>query len=87
MTNYDLLLKQTDVEDRYAVWRDTYEREYTEGGIFEPNIQPYQIGKNKYTLEDDTDPIEAANAKKDGKYHKFRTILRQHNIAPARTSL
>ena len=71
----------TDVEDRYAVWRDTYEREYTEGGIFEPNIQPYQIGKNKYTLEDDTDPIEAANAKKDGKYHKFRTILRQHNIA------
>ncbi len=71
----------TDVEDRYAVWRDTYEREYTEGGIFEPNIQPYQIGKNKYTLEDDTDPIEAADAKKDGKYHKFRTILRQHNIA------
>ena len=71
--------KATDVEDRYAVWRDTYEREYTEGGIFEPNIQPYQIGKNKYTLEDDTDPIDADD--KEGQYHKFRTILRQHNIA------
>ena len=49
----------TDVDDRYAVWRDTYEREYTEGGIFEENIQPYQIGKNKYTLEIDTNPIDA----------------------------
>ena len=69
----------TDVDDRYAVWRDTYEREYTEAGIFEPNIQPYQIGKNKYTLENDTEPIDADD--KEGQYHKFRTILRQHNIA------
>ena len=71
----------TDVEDRYAIWCDTYEREYTEDGIFEPNIQPYQIGKNKYTLEVDTKPTEAADAKKDGKIYKFQTILRQHNIA------
>ena len=72
----------TDVEDRYAVWRDTYEKEYTETGVFEENIQPYDIGKNKYTLEDDTKPIDATDADKDkGKYHRFRTILRQHNIA------
>ena len=72
----------TDVEDRYAVWRDTYEKEYTETGVFEENIQPYDIGKNKYTLEDDTKPIDATDADKDkGKYHGFRTILRQHNIA------
>ena len=74
-------VKATDVEDRYAVWRDTYELEYTEGGIFEENIQAYQIGKNKYTLEADTKAIDAADAKKDGKFHKFRTILRKHNIA------
>ena len=76
--------KATDVEDRYAIWHDTYELEYTETGIFEENIQPYDIGKNKYTLEDDTKPIDATDADKDkdkGKYHRFRTILRQHNIA------
>ena len=72
----------TDVEDRYAVWRDTYEKEYTETGVFEENIQPYDIGKNKYTLEDDTKSIDVTDADKDkGKYHRFRTILRQHNIA------
>ena len=72
----------TDVEDRYAIWCETYEQEYTETGVFEENIQPYDIGKNKYTLEDDTKPIDASDADKDkGKYHRFRTILRQHNIA------
>ena len=69
----------TDVEDRYAVWRNTYERECTEGGIFEENIQPYQIGKDKFVLETDTTPIDADD--KEGQYHRFRTILRQHNIA------
>ena len=74
--------KATDVEDRYAIWCETYEQEFTTTGIFEENIQPYDIGKNKYTLEDDTKPIDATDADKDkGKYHRFCTILRQHNIA------
>ena len=72
----------TDVEDRHAIWCETYEQEYTESGIFEENIQTYHIGKNKYTLEADTKPIDAADAKKeDGKYDDFRTILRKHTIA------
>ena len=72
----------TDVEDRYVIWCDTYEQEHTETGIFEENIQPYNIGKNKFTLEDDTKPIDATDANKDtGKHHRFQTILRQHNIA------
>ena len=72
----------TDVEDRYAIWCETYEQEFTTTGIFEENIQPYNIGKNKFTLEDDTKEIDATDADKDkGKYHRFRTILRQHNIA------
>ena len=69
----------TDVEDRYATWRDTYQLEYAKGGIFEEDIQAYQIGKNKYTLTENTKPIDAAD--KEGKYHEFRTILRKHNIA------
>ena len=69
----------TDVKDRYAVWRDTYELEYTESGIFEENIQAYQIGKSNYTLSEDTKAIDAVD--KERKYHDFRTILRKHNIA------
>ena len=68
-----------DVEDRYTVWRDTYQLEHAENGIFEDNVPAYQIGKNKYTLAEDTDPIDASDKK--GKYNEFRTILRKHNIA------
>ena len=67
------------VEHRFTVWRDTYKLEFTEVGIFEDNIQPYQIGKDNYTLAEDTKPISAID--KDRKYHEFRTILRKHNIA------
>ena len=68
-----------DVEDRYTVWRETYQLEYAESGIFEDNVQAYQIGKNKYSLAEDTKVIDAVD--KEGKYHQFRTILRKHNIA------
>ena len=71
--------KANDVEERFAVWRDTYGLESTEVGIFEHNIQAYQIGKNNYTLADDTKTIDATD--KEGKYHDFRTILRKYNIA------
>ena len=68
-----------DVEDRYTVWREIYQLEYAESGIFEDNVQAYQIGKSKYTLAEDTKIIDAVD--KEGKYHQFRTILRKHNIA------
>lgn len=68
----------TDVKERYAVWRDTYKLDYTTKGIFEPNIQPYHIGKDKYSL-DDLQGISAADQQK--KYHEFATILRQHNVS------
>lgn len=42
----------SDVKERVAVWRDTYKQDYTTKGIFEDNIQPYHIGKDKYTLAD-----------------------------------
>ena len=66
-------------EDRYAVWHETYQSEHAESGIFEDNVQAYQIGKNKHTLAEDTKVIDAID--KEGKYHQFRTILRKHNIA------
>ncbi len=68
----------TNVKERFAVWRDTYKLDYATKGIFEANIQPYQIGKNKYGIED-LSPISASDQQK--KYHEFATILRQHNVS------
>jgi type I restriction enzyme M protein len=68
-----------NVKERYRVWKETYNLEYTESGIFEENVQAYQIGKDKYTLADDTRPI--SNADKKGKYNQFATILRKYNVS------
>ena len=68
----------TDVQGRHAIWRDTYKLDYTTKGLFEANIQPYHIGKDKYSLAD-LQPISAADQQK--KYHEFATILRQHNVS------
>ncbi len=65
-------------EERFAVWRDTYKHDFRTAGIFEDNIQPYHIGKDKYSLAD-LKPIAASDQQK--KYHEFATILRQHNVS------
>jgi type I restriction enzyme M protein len=67
-----------DVKERYNVWRNTYRLDFTTKGIFEENIQPYHIGKDKYSL-DDLQAISASDQQK--KYHEFATILRQHNVS------
>ncbi|MGB0838624.1 MAG: restriction endonuclease subunit M, partial [Chitinophagales bacterium] len=74
----------SNVIQRYEVWKRTYNLESTTSGIFEDNIQAYQIGKNKYTLKEDTQPLTAKDTRK--KYHEFRTILRQHSIARRETA-
>ncbi|RKU09924.1 type I restriction endonuclease subunit M [Candidatus Poribacteria bacterium] len=71
--------KANKAEQRFAVWRDTYNLESTEVGIFEDSIQPYLIGKNNYTLAEYTKPIETAD--KGSRHLEFQKILRQHNIA------
>lgn len=68
----------TNVKERHAVWRDTYKLDYTTKGIFEENLQSYQIGKDKYSLAD-LHAISASDQQK--KYHEFATILRQHNVS------
>ncbi len=67
-----------DVRARFNVWRETYKFAYTESGLFEPSIQAYHIGKNKYT-KNDLRPISDSDRQK--KYHVFATILRQHNVS------
>ncbi len=66
------------VKDLYVVWKRTYENDYATRGIFEPDVQPYQIGKAKYTVADLQTVTETDI---QPKYHEFATILRQHNVS------
>lgn len=68
----------TDVKERFAVWRETYKLDFRTQGLFESTIQPYHVGKDKYTLAD-LHSIAATDQQK--KYHEFATILRQHNVS------
>ena len=67
----------TTFEEKYAVWRDTYKKDYATIGIFEDN-KAYDIGKSKYSLKD----LKTVSSKDiQGKYHEFATIMRQHNVS------
>ena len=68
-----------NVVERYRVWRDTYKLAATQTGLFEDNMQAYQIGKTNYTLQADTKPISSTDI--NGKYHRFRSILRKYNVS------
>lgn len=65
-------------KELYEAWKRTYESDYATRGIFEPDVQPYQIGKAKYTVHDLRIVTEADI---QPKYHEFATILRQHNVS------
>ncbi|GAP12774.1 type I restriction-modification system methyltransferase subunit [Longilinea arvoryzae] len=65
-------------KELYETWKRTYESDYATRGIFEQDVQPYQIGKAKYTVADLQVVTEADI---QPKYHEFATILRQHNVS------
>lgn len=67
-----------EVEDIFNAWKETYSQDYATRGIFETDIQPYHIGKQKFTINDLT---SISNNDIQGKYHEFATILRQHNVS------
>ena len=67
-----------DYKELYQAWRETYALDFATKGIFEDDIQPYLIGKLKFTLND----LETVGNKDiQRKYHQFATILRQHNVS------
>lgn len=67
----------TNNKQLFTVWHDTYHCDFATVGLFEADIEPYRIGKNKYSLGDlravDNDTIQK-------KYNEFALILRQHNV-------
>lgn len=61
----------------FRVWHDTYHSDVATKGLFESDIQPYHIGKNRFSVKD-LNPIGNEEIKK--KYNEFATILRRHNV-------
>jgi len=61
----------------FRVWHDTYQCDAATRGLFEDDIQPYHIGKNKFSVKD-LAPVNNEEIKK--KYNEFATILRRHNV-------
>lgn len=61
----------------FRVWHDTYQCDAATCGLFEDDIQPYHIGKNKFSVKD---LIPVSNEEIKKKYNEFATILRRHNV-------
>jgi len=67
-----------DAKGKYfEVWNETYAKSFETKGLFEDDIEPYTIGKLKYTLAD-LNGLSHAEIKPI--YHEFATILRNNAI-------
>ena len=61
----------------FDVWSETYIKTFETKGLFEDDIEPYSVGKLKYTIND----IEGlSHAEIRPIYNEFATILRNHVI-------
>lgn len=61
----------------FEVWDKTYGKSFETKGLFEDGIEPYTIGKNKYTIKD----LKTLSHSEIGSiYHAFATTLRYHAI-------
>lgn len=69
--------KASNNKQLYRVWHETYHCDYARIGLFEESVQPYHIGKDKYTVAD-LKAVSNETIKK--KYSEFSNILRQHNV-------
>lgn len=65
-------------EDLFNIWCDSYHKDYTTKGIFEKDIQAYNIGKQKYTVNDLAVIDDISKTKI---HNKFATILRKYNVS------
>lgn len=67
-----------DAKDKlFDVWSETYAKSFETKGLFEDDVDPYTVGKLKYTIKD----LEGlSHAEIRPIYHEFATILRNHAI-------
>ncbi|WP_411763018.1 type I restriction enzyme HsdR N-terminal domain-containing protein [Francisella hispaniensis] len=79
-TNKDrkLFRDATSAKEIFQVWKETYSQDYQTKGFFEPEIELYEVGKNKYTVKD-LQTLSFRDIQK--KYNEFATILRKYNVS------
>ncbi|WP_156104136.1 restriction endonuclease subunit S, partial [Campylobacter sp. MIT 97-5078] len=69
--------KNVNAKDYYNVWNKSYSLSFTTKGLLEDNVQSYNIGKEKYSIEDlSVVPYNQIASI----YHDFATILRNNAI-------
>lgn len=70
--------EQGGSEDFFNVWKKTYKQDYSARGLLEKGIEPFNIGKKNYNL-DDLDTVNEYSLQK--KYNDFAIILRKYTIS------
>lgn len=70
--------EQGGSEDFFNVWKQTYKQDYSTRGLLERGIEPFNIGRKSYNL-DDLDTVNEYSLNK--KYNEFAVILRKHTIS------
>lgn len=63
--------------DKFEIWRDTYQQDYVTNGVLEPTIEVFKFGKAKSSTED---LKEITHDEVQKKYNQFATILRKYNV-------
>ncbi|MGB1241533.1 MAG: N-6 DNA methylase, partial [Chitinophagales bacterium] len=67
-----------DVKQLFAVWKETYKYDYKEIGIFEDDIEAYNIGKEKLNLKD----LKYITGREmQTKFHEFAEVLRRYSVS------
>ena len=67
--------KASNNNELFSVWKESYELQYFEQGIFENNVNAYKILEITPTFDN------LKELKEEGKYHEFAKILRKYNIS------
>ena len=69
----------TNAQGRYfEVWNQTYRNAIETKGLFEDDVEAYTVGKSKYSVKNDLNPLSHAEIRPI--YNEFATILRNHAI-------
>jgi len=63
--------------DKFEIWRDTYQQDYVTNGVLEETIKPFTFGKPKASTDD---LKEITHDEVQKKYNQFATILRKYNV-------
>lgn len=73
-----LRTEQGTSDDFFKVWKQTYNQDFTNRGLFEKGIEPFNIGNKNYDIND-LHKIDIYSLNK--KYNNFAEILRKHTVS------